>query len=169
MDGPRWLDDEEQRAWRQLAAVMLQLPAALERQLQRDAGFSHFEYWVLALLSESPDRTLRLRELATRANASLSRLSHVVTRLERRGWVVRRPCPDDARSTLAVLTEDGHAAVVASAPGHVATVRSLVFDGLTHEDVTALERVCAAVAARIAADGDPAGAQSRRVETNPDA
>jgi DNA-binding MarR family transcriptional regulator len=154
MDGPRWLDDEEQRAWRQLAAVMLQLPAALERQLQRDAGLSHFEYWVLALLSEAPERALRLRDLAAQATASLSRLSHVVTRLERRGWVVRQPCPDDARSTLAVLTDAGFATVVAAAPGHVAAVRSLVFDGLTRDEVRSLEELCAAIAGRIADDGE---------------
>jgi DNA-binding MarR family transcriptional regulator len=169
MDAPRWLDDEEQQAWRQLVAVVLQLPAALERQLQRDAALSHFEYWVMALLSEAPDRTLRLSTLAAQANASLSRLSHVVTRLERRGWVARRPCPDDARSTLAELSDDGLATVVAAAPGHVAAVRSLVFDGLDRDEVQVLERLCATIAARIAAGGDAAPAQSRRVETKPDA
>jgi DNA-binding MarR family transcriptional regulator len=145
----RWLDDDEQAAWRQLAAVVLRLPAALERQLQRDAGLTHFEYWVLALLSEAPRRTLRMSELAGQANASLSRLSHVVSRLERRQWVVRGPDPDDARATLATLTDAGSAVVSASAPGHVATVRRLVFDGLDHEEVADLERVCAAILTRL--------------------
>lgn len=146
---PPWLDDGEQHAWRQLAAVVLKLPSELEAQLQRDAGLSHFEYWVLALLSEATDRTLRMSQLAAQANASLSRLSHVVSRLERRGWVRRRPCPDDGRATLAVLTDAGWEQVVAAAPGHVAAVRRLVFDGLTRGDVDDLARVCTAMLDRI--------------------
>jgi DNA-binding MarR family transcriptional regulator len=142
---PRWLDDDQQHAWRQLAAVVLKLPSELESQLQRDAGMSHFEYWVVALLSEAPDRTLRMSQLAAQANASLSRLSHVVSRLEKRGWVTRRPCPDDARATLAVLTDAGWEQVVAAAPGHVAAVRRLVFDRLGPEDVGELARLCAAI------------------------
>lgn len=149
MGEPRWLSDDEQRAWRRLAAVILKLPAELERQLRRDAGMSHFEYWVVALLSEAPDRTLRLGTLAAQANSSQSRLSHVVARLERRGWLIRAPCPDDARATNAVLTEAGYEAVVEAAPGHVETVRSLVFDGLTEDAVADLERVCGAILERI--------------------
>jgi len=148
-DAPRWLDADEQRAWRALAAVLLRLPTALERQLRTDSGLSHFDYWVMALLSEAPDRTLRLSALAAAADASLSRLSHAVSRLEVEGWVERRPCPDDVRATLAVLTEAGLAEVVAAAPGHVATVRALVFDGLGPRDVAALERIAAAIAARL--------------------
>jgi DNA-binding MarR family transcriptional regulator len=147
MDVTPWLDDEEQLAWRQLAAVILKLPAALERQLQRDAGLGHFEYWVMALLSEAPELTLRMSELAGQANASLSRLSHVVDRLERRRWVTRRPAPDDARVTLATLTDAGVAVLEATAPGHVATVRRVVFDGLGPGEVADLERVCAAILA----------------------
>jgi DNA-binding MarR family transcriptional regulator len=155
MDEPRWLDDDEQHAWRRLAAVILKLPSALEAQLHRDAGMSHFEYWVIALLSEAPDRTLRMSQLAAQANASLSRLSHVVTRLEGRGWVTRRPCPDDARATLAVLTDAGLDQVVAAAPGHVETVRRLVFDALGPEDVKELARLCDAILDRI--DARPQG------------
>ena len=146
---PRWLDDAQQHAWRQLATVILKLPSELEAQLQRDAGMSHFEYWVIALLSEAPDRTLRMSQLAAQANASLSRLSHVVSRLERREWVTRRPCPDDARATLAVLTDTGWQQVVAAAPGHVATVRKLVFDGLAPDEVDELGRLCATIVDRI--------------------
>lgn len=152
---PRWLEDAEQHAWRRLAAVILKLPSELEAQLQRDAGMSHFEYWVVALLSEAPDRTLRLGQLAAQANASLSRLSHVVTRLEKRGWVTRRPCPDDARATLAVLTDDGWDQVVAAAPGHVEAVRRYVFDGLDAADVTELARLCEKILDRI--DAPPQG------------
>lgn len=153
MNEPRWLDEQQQHAWRRLAAVMLKLPSELEAQLQRDAGMSHFEYWVIALLSEAPDGTLRLSQLAAQANASLSRLSHVVTRLEKRGWVVRRPCPDDARATLAVLTDAGFEEVVAAAPGHVEAVRHFVFDALDERDVKELGRLCEAILDRL--DGHP--------------
>ncbi len=145
MDEPRWLDDDEQAAWRRLAAVVLKLPSELDQQLQRDAGMSHFEYWVVALLSEAPDHRLRLSHLAERANSSLSRLSHVVTRLEKRGWVVRERCAEDARATFAVLTPEGLATVVEAAPGHVDTVRRFVFDGLDARDVQDLARVCGAI------------------------
>lgn len=145
----RWLDADEQAAWRALAAVVLKLPAELEAQLQRESGMSHFEYWVIALLSEAPGRRLALSQLAGQANASLSRLSHVVTRLQRRSWVTRVRCPDDARVTFAELTDAGWDQVRATAPGHVAAVRTLVFDGLDPEDVEAMRRVCQAVLDRI--------------------
>lgn len=155
MAEPRWLSDEEQHAWRRLAAVVLKLPSELERQLRRDADMSHFEYWVLALLSEAPERTLQLKDLAAQANASLSRLSHVVSRLEDRGWVTREPCPDDARASNAVLTDEGWDEIVAAAPGHVEAVRSLVFDGLDDDDVADLARVCEAILGRL--DARPQG------------
>jgi DNA-binding MarR family transcriptional regulator len=128
---PRWLTDEEMQTWLALVGVLIDLPNALDAQLQRDAGISHFEYQVLAMLSESPDRTLRMSKLAFLANGSLSRLSHVVNRLEKRGWVRRSPDPADGRYTLASLTESGWAKIVEAAPGHVAAVRALVFDPLT--------------------------------------
>ena len=148
-DAPRWLDDDEQRAWRGLVALLLRLPAALERQLQADAGLTHFEYFVLALLSEADARTLRLSHLAAQADASLSRLSHVITRLERRGLVRREPCPEERRATNAVLTDDGFTLVVATAPGHVAEVRRRVFDALSQREIAQLERVCARILAQV--------------------
>ncbi|CAN5750377.1 MarR family winged helix-turn-helix transcriptional regulator [soil metagenome] len=140
-----WLHDDQQRAWRSLAAVILKLPSELEAQLQRDSGMTHFEYWVLALLSEADDRRLPLSDLAGQANASLSRLSHVVTRLEKKGWVTRTRSGADARVTLAMLTAEGMTKVTAAAPGHVAAVRSLVFDGLDDRGVADLRRVCDAI------------------------
>ena len=128
---PRWLDAEESQAWRALAKTLERLPAALDAQLRRDAGISHFEYQVLALLSESPGRTLRMSELAMWAGSSLPRLSQVVARLEQRGWVRRTPDPADGRYTLATLTDQGQAKVTQAAPGHVQEVRRLVFDPLT--------------------------------------
>jgi DNA-binding MarR family transcriptional regulator len=162
MDEPRWLIDDEQYAWRRLAAVVLKLPSELEAQLQRDAGMSHFEYWVIALLSEAPDRTLQLSQLAAQANASLSRVSHVVTRLEKRGWVTRRHSPADARATLAVLSDAGWDQVVAAAPGHVAAVRRLVFDALTSDDVHHLAQICDAILERIDGGARSATSPTRR-------
>jgi DNA-binding MarR family transcriptional regulator len=128
---PSWLDEEQQQAWIGLSGIMLRLPAALDTQLQRDAGISTFEYQVLSHLSMAPGRTIRMSRLAALTQASLSRLSQVVTRLERRGWVRRTPDPTDGRYTLAILTDTGWDAVVATAPGHVAEVRRLIFDPLT--------------------------------------
>jgi DNA-binding MarR family transcriptional regulator len=128
---PRWLDAEESQAWRALAKTLFRLPAALDAQLRRDAGISHFEYEVLALLSEAPGRTLRMSALAMWAGGSLPRLSQVVARLEQRNWVRRTPDPADGRYTLATLTDDGQAKVTEAAPGHVQEVRRLVFDPLT--------------------------------------
>jgi DNA-binding MarR family transcriptional regulator len=138
MDMPRWLTDEEQQAWRPFAALLFRLPAALDAQLQRDAQVTHYEYMVLISLSEAPDRTLRMSDLAEMANGSLSRLSHVVSRLERRDWVRREPCPGDGRFINAVLTDEGWEKVVATAPGHVEAVRKLIVDALTPEEFRAL-------------------------------
>lgn len=127
---PRWLTEDEQDAWRPLAALLFRLPAALDAQLQRDAKITHFEYMVLVSLSEAPDRTLRMSDLAALASGSLSRLSHVVSRLERRGWVRRRPCPGDGRYINAVLTDAGWDKVAETAPGHVEAVRELIVEAL---------------------------------------
>ncbi|MGW0806019.1 MarR family winged helix-turn-helix transcriptional regulator [Nonomuraea sp. NPDC002799] len=128
---PRWLTEEEMESWLALASVLIRLSSALDGQLQRDAGISHFEYQVMAGLSMSPDQTMRMSDLAALSDGSLSRLSHVVKRLERRDWVRRTPDPADGRYTLAVLTEEGREKVVATAPGHVDAVRRFVFDPLT--------------------------------------
>jgi DNA-binding MarR family transcriptional regulator len=146
---PPWLSDDERDAWIRLVGVFIKLPAALDAQLQRDAGISHFEYMVLSRLSEASDRTLRMSDLAVLANGSLSRLSHVVTRLERRGWVRRESCPGDGRYTNAVLTDDGMAKVEATAPGHVAAVRSLVIDALRPDQVEQLRDISQAIMGRV--------------------
>lgn len=138
---PRWLDEEEMRAWLGLASMLIRLPFALESQLQRDAGIGHFEYQVLASLSMSPERTMRMSELAEFADGSLSRLSHTVGRLEKRGWVRRFPDPGDGRFTLAALTDEGWEKVVATAPGHAETVRSLVIDPLTRAQIRQLTEI----------------------------
>lgn len=152
MDTP-WLDRRELRAWIRLAAVLELLPGVLDAQLRREADLTHFEYYVLAMLSEAPDRTLRMTELARQTNATLPRLSHVVTRLEGRGLIERFPCPEDRRATNARLTDDGWAKVRQAAPGHVSTVRRHVLDTLTDEQVDQLAAIGDAVLGGL----DPAG------------
>jgi DNA-binding MarR family transcriptional regulator len=138
---PRWLDAEETQAWRALASTLIRLPAALDAQLRRDAGISHFDYQVLALLSEAPGRTLRMSALAALAGGSLPRLSQVVARMEQRGWVRRTPDPDDGRYTLAILSGHGQAKVIQAAPGHAQEVRRLVLDPLTKTQTRQLREI----------------------------
>ena len=147
----RWLDEEELAAWLKLAGVMLKLSPTLDSQLQRDSDLTHFDYLCLAMLSESDDRTLPMSVLASRTNASLSRLSHVISKLEKRGLVARQPSPHSRRVTLLTLTDEGWEVLVAAAPGHVETVRSLVFDDLSREDVAALNRIAGHIVERIEA------------------
>ena len=149
----QWLNEEERAAWLRLVAVTELLPAVLDTQLRTEAGLTHFEYFVLAMLSEAPDRTLRMTSLAQRTNATLPRLSHVVRRLEGRGLVERAPCPGDGRATNARLTDEGWNAVVAAAPGHVATVRRHVLDPLTPEQLEQLRGIGDALLTRLDPDG----------------
>jgi DNA-binding MarR family transcriptional regulator len=155
---PSWLGAEELQAWFALVSVMIRLPSALDAQLRRDAGISHFDYQVLAGLSEAPDRTLRMSTLAALAEGSLPRLSQVVTRLEKRGWVRRAPDPADGRYTLAILTGDGWDKVVATAPGHVEAVRSLVFDPISRPQVRQLTDICQRITRAIDPGGECPGA-----------
>ncbi|MFE3760382.1 MarR family winged helix-turn-helix transcriptional regulator [Streptomyces sp. NPDC059104] len=150
---PRWLDTEERQTWLSLAAMVINLSTALDTQLQHDAQISHFEYQVLANLSEAPERTMRMSDLALLTNGSLSRLSHVVKRLEKQDWVRRTPDPENGRYTLAVLTDTGWEKVVATAPGHVEEVRRLVFDPLTQ----AQQRTLRTIGHRVNQAIDPTG------------
>jgi DNA-binding MarR family transcriptional regulator len=134
--GPKWLTPAQLESWQALTLLFARLPTALEAQLQRDSQLSYIEYYVLAGLSEQPNHAMRMSELAVLTNAELSRLSHLITRLEKRGYVRREPDPDDGRYTNAVLTDAGYDHIVAAAPGHVAAVRALVIDAL---DDTALK------------------------------
>lgn len=145
----RWLSGEEEAAWRAIAKVVVTLPWAIECQLQRDAGLSFLEYYVLARLSEDPKHTLRMSELAKLTDSSLSRLSHLVKRLELRDLVRREPDPADGRFTNAIMTKGGYKLLVASAPSHVARVRSLVIDGLSPEDLRQLRETMECLLVRI--------------------
>jgi DNA-binding MarR family transcriptional regulator len=150
---PRWLNDAERAAWLRFIAVVELLPGVLDSQLRTQAGLTHFEYFVLAMLSEAPERTLRMTTLAQRTNSTLSRLSHVVRRLEGRGLVERFPCPEDGRATNAQLSDAGWDAVVAAAPGHVETVRHHVLDPLTDEQLEQLRAIGDALLSRLDRDG----------------
>jgi DNA-binding MarR family transcriptional regulator len=152
----RWLDRDQKAAWVRLAAVLELLPAALDSQLRRDAQLTHFDYFVLAMLSEAPKRTLRMTALAELTTATLARLSHVVQRLETRGLIERFPCSDDKRATNARLTEAGWAKVREAAPGHLDTVRETVIDALSPGQVTQLTDILDAVLHRL----DPSRAKS---------
>jgi DNA-binding MarR family transcriptional regulator len=145
MDEPRWLTDEQQQMWRRFVEVLIRVPAALETQLQRDAGLTHMGYVVLLTLSEQPDRRMPMSHLARSVSSSLSRLSHVVARLEGQGWVRRERNPEDGRVQIAVLTDEGFAKVVETAPGHVEAVQQLVFDRLTPSQVRQLAKAAESI------------------------
>ena len=134
------LNHREWSAWLQLLSTFTLLPAALDSNLQREAGMSHFEFGVMAALSRQPGRSLQLKDLAVVANGSLSRLSHVISRLEGRGWVQRASGPK-GRATQAVLTDEGYRKLRAAGPIHFREVRRLVFDVLTPEEVKAMRQV----------------------------
>ncbi|GLY08410.1 MULTISPECIES: MarR family transcriptional regulator [Actinoplanes] len=144
-----WLDDDQLAAWVRLVAVVELLPGVLDTQLRRDAGLTHYDYLTLAMLSEAPDHTLRMTDLARQTNATLPRLSHVVQRLETRGLLERFPCPSDRRATNARLTTAGWATVQSAAPGHAATVRKNVIDALTPEQIAQLRAISDAVLSRL--------------------
>lgn len=149
MDDTPWLTSPQLRAWMRFVGVVERLPGVLDSQLQRDAQLTHFEYYVMAMLSETPGRTLRMTSLAETTNASLPRLSHVVARLETRGFLQRTPCADDRRATNATLTDAGWQKVVATAPGHVRNVREQVIDLLTDEQVAQLDAISEALLTKL--------------------
>ena len=158
MDDVRWLTDDEIDTWLKFRAVVALYPGLLDAQLRRDAQLTHMEYQVLAMLSEVPDRTLRMTALAARTNGSLTRMSHVVTRLEQRGIVARSACPEDGRATNVTLTDAGHDALVAAAPGHVTQVRESFLDALSPAQLGQLDAICDAILDRI----DPEGKMTTR-------
>ena len=149
----RWLTDAEVDSWLSVVRLITWLPWSIDQQLQRDSDLRIVEYQVLAMLSESPERTLRMSSLAEVTNASLSRLSHLVKRLEARGLVRREPDPTDGRFTKAILTEKGFRTIAEAAPGHVSHVRSLVIDVLSPEQLRRLGRDADRIVSRIDTSG----------------
>jgi DNA-binding MarR family transcriptional regulator len=150
---PNWLDDHEQRAWRAYQQLRHQLDARLRADLVRTSGLSDADYAVLVHLSEATDEQLRARDLAGTLQWEKSRLSHQISRMEKRGLVSRADCPTDARGAFVVLTDEGRAAIEAAAPLHVDAVRRYVIDGLGPAHLDALIEIADIVLARL--DGDP--------------
>ncbi|TLP56273.1 MarR family winged helix-turn-helix transcriptional regulator [Microbispora triticiradicis] len=159
MNSPRWLDADEQRAWRAYLRMQGRLTARLNRELQAGSALSLADYEVLVHLTDNADGRLRPFELERGLQWEQSRLSHHLTRMQRRGLVRREECEEDGRGAFVVISEEGRRAIAAAAPGHVATVRRLFFDGLTPEQVAALERLATDVLARLDDDspGDDPG------------
>jgi DNA-binding MarR family transcriptional regulator len=149
----KWLTAAELDSWLSLMRLITWLPWSIDQQLQRDSNLGMVEYQVLAMLSESPQRTMRMSSLAEVTNASLSRLSHLVKRLEQRGLVRREPDPNDGRFTNAILTDMGFQTLADAAPGHVAHVRSLIIDVLSPEQLRRLGRDADRIMARIDTSG----------------
>jgi DNA-binding MarR family transcriptional regulator len=137
----RWLDAAEQEAWRAWMYSSQLLQAQLDRELTRETGISMTYYEILVQLSEAPDQRMRMSQLADECLSSRSRLSHAVARLEERGWIQRQTCPEDGRGQLAVLTDEGFAALESAAPVHVASVRAHLFDQLSPAQVEAMRDV----------------------------
>jgi DNA-binding MarR family transcriptional regulator len=140
-DATRWLDADEQRAWRAYMYSWMLLGDRLDRELTRATGISHAYYEILVQLSETEGRALRMSELAERCLSSRSRLSHAVSRLEERGWVRRQVCAEDGRGQLAVLTDAGFTALEQAAPVHVESVRTNLFDQLSPAQVAAMRDI----------------------------
>jgi DNA-binding MarR family transcriptional regulator len=150
---PRWLDEDEQLVWRTFLSTMQLLMDRFDRQLQHDSGIVLTYYEMLVRLSEAPGRSLRMSELAESSLSSRSRVSHAVARMEERGWVRREACPTDGRGFVAVLTDEGFAALTAAAPAHVETVRGTLFDQLAPAQIAALHDVSTTLLQHLTATG----------------
>src|SRR5262249_48259726 len=146
---PRWLSDHEQRAWRGYLAMNAQLNARLHRQLQTDSGLSLADFAVLVQLTDRPEEQVRVLELAEALQWEKSRLSHHLARMQQRGLISRQECTEDARGAFVVLTPHGRDTIEKAAPRHVDTVRDLVFDQLTPDQVAALDAIAQRVLARL--------------------
>ncbi len=144
---PRWLDDEQQRIWRLYLAGNGRIFSEMDADL-RPFGLDLGEYEILVNLSESPDHSLRMSELASRVRQSRSRLTHTVGRMEAKGLMTRAPCDSDGRGVRAVLTESGYDLLVKAAPDHVESVRRALVDVVDPDDFAALGRVMQAVVDR---------------------
>ena len=162
---PRGLTGDQLAAWRGFVKLAQTLPAVLESQLQQDAKLSFIEYHVLAHLSEQPERRMRMSDLATLASSELSRMSHMVTRLEKRGFVCREPDPRNGRYTQVVLTDAGFAHLAATAPGHAVRVLDVFVDVLTPTELRTLHRISDKVIARIDGEQREAAGDRRAVGT----
>lgn len=144
-----WLSEDEQRVWRLQLELQRRLMALLEQNMQSEVGLSHAYYVILAMLSEAPDRQLRMNELASQVFSSPSRVSHAVDRLAERGWVVRRKVAGDKRGAMAALTDEGMQVLQTAAPGHVRMIREYLFDLVTPDQLAALDKIYTQLLARM--------------------
>jgi len=149
----QWLTPDEQRAWRAYLRAGTLLTVRLNRQLQADSGLSLPEYEVLVRLSEAPDGRLRPFQLGLALDWEQSRLSHLLSRMTRRGFVTRQDCPGDRRGAVVALTGPGRTAIESAAPGHVAAVRRLVFDQMDNGQARAFGQAFEAILAALEEDG----------------
>lgn len=152
--GTTWLTDEQQRAWQGWLELHAQLTARINRDLQATSGLSHADYAILVQLT-APDvagGTLRMFELGERLLWEKSRVSKQVSRMEARGLLARRDCPDDRRGAFVDLMPAGRAAIEAAAPAHVAMVRELFFADATDAEVAAIASLTERVLGRLAAN-----------------
>jgi DNA-binding MarR family transcriptional regulator len=152
-DESPWLPAEAQQLWRRWLRLNALLPGVLHRELQADAGLSLPDFDVLVQLTDSPEGRVRVSDLARGLHWERSRVSHHITRMERRGLVRREECRDDGRGAWVMLTEQGRAVIEQAAPAHVATVRRLVFDALTPQEAQVMAEVIEKVLARL--EGEP--------------
>lgn len=155
-DDVRWLDDDEQRSWRGFISGVQTLIRAFERDLLAGHGLTLDDYALLVLLSESPGRRLRMMQLADAAIVPRPQVTYRVKRLEERGAVERLPCPDDARGTLAHLTDDGFALLHDAARTHVTNVREDFLDLLDPEEFETIGLALGRVHAHLSGTGEPA-------------
>ncbi|GAA2145505.1 MarR family transcriptional regulator [Kitasatospora kazusensis] len=151
MDEPRWLDEHEMAAWQGFVAASNLINRRLEQQLKEGSGLSHTQYEILVQLSAAAGGSLRMTDLADRLVTSKSGLTYQVTQLEKAGLVIRRSCPSDVRGVFAELTQDGWLVLRAAAPGHVATVREVLIDVLSREQLAVLAEGLGEVSARLRA------------------
>lgn len=148
-DGVDWLSAHEETVWRRWLAVSSRIPTALSSQLQSDSGLSLQDYDVLVMLNDSDSSSCRITELAGLLDWERSRMSHHLTRMEKRGLIARSAAPDDGRAQLAQLTETGREALAAAAPGHLGAVRRSFFDALDAQDIEDLDRITSRIARKL--------------------
>lgn len=146
----------EADTWARMWSCHMQLPCALDAQLKRDFGVTYYEFQAMLKISESPNSSRRMTDLSEATTMSLSHLSRVITRLEKKGFVARIPDPNDGRATFAALTPAGQRAVAAGMPGYVAELRRIFFDNLTESELevfsSALARINSAMSGELAPD-----------------
>ncbi len=148
----RWLDDDQQDAWRRFLHATSLLQHRLDARLAERSDLSGTDYEILVFLSEAPGRRLRMSQLAAEVLVSKSRLTYRVDRLAARGFIDRETCPNDGRGTNALLTDKGFAALEAAAPGHVDDVRQYLIDHIDPEDLDTFRRIFTEVEAALLAD-----------------